>query len=72
MNREWYAQHADARNEQIERWKTQHADEVREADAARKRAAYAASAEFREVIRQRNAEQYRRRKQAAAAQGEQS
>lgn len=65
MNRMWYEQHRDERAQQIERWKQEHADDVRTADLARKRAAYATDPSYREVIRQRNAEQYARRKAAA-------
>jgi hypothetical protein len=65
MHRDWFQANRDKRIQQIDRWKAENADAVRAANAAIKRTAYATDPEHREAIRQRNAEQYRRRKTAA-------
>jgi hypothetical protein len=61
----WFKAHHDKRVAQINTWRAENVAATRASDAAAKARLYATDPEFRETIRQRNAENYRRRKAAA-------
>lgn len=67
LHHEWFQRVRDDRIRQVERWRQENADAVRAADLARKKAAYATDPEYREIVRQRNRQNYLNRK--AAQQG---